>query len=95
MEPILQQRLTEERRRIAQQLHDTLSQSLTALYLHAKFLERKFAEIGPEPTADLQQLAERLHHSVRELHEIMHELQSAPLDGSPPREAPPPPAVAH
>ena len=70
----LDERLARERHRLAKELHDTLGQSLTAIYLNAKFVERKLEQDDSKAAADIFALGETIHGAVQELHGIMSRL---------------------
>ena len=76
----LEERLIQERSRLAKELHDTISQSLTAIYLNAKFVERKFEKSDSRATSDIFELGEAIHGTVQELHGIIRRLLA---DGEP------------
>ena len=63
-----------ERQRLAQQLHDTVSQSLTAVYLTAKAAEARLRQRGSDGTREVFDLGELIHGTLTELHEIMRGL---------------------
>ena len=63
-----------ERHRLAQQLHDTISQSLTAVYLTAKAAEARLRQRGSDGTKEVFDLGEMIHGTLTELHEIMRGL---------------------
>lgn len=63
-----------ERRRIAQLLHDTVSQSLTGTYLQAVVSARKSRQAGASGTDELTRLAEMIHQVVHELQTVIQGL---------------------
>ena len=65
----------EERRRIAQTLHDTVSQTMTGVYLQALVTARKLQGDGSQAAGDVAQLAESIHRAVVELQDITRQLQ--------------------
>ena len=67
-----------ERRRIAQTLHDTVSQTMTGTYLQALVTARKLQGDGSQAAEDVAQLAESIHKAVIELQEITRQLQPDP-----------------
>ena len=64
-----------EQRRIAQALHDTVSQTMTGTYLQALVTARKLQGDGSQAASDVAQLAESIHKAVVELQEITRQLQ--------------------
>ena len=72
----LEERIAQERRRVAKELHDTIGQSLTAIYLNAKFVERKLEKDVSNAVSDVFELGETIHGTVQELHGIMSRLQT-------------------
>jgi signal transduction histidine kinase len=65
----------DERQRIAQALHDTVCQSLSAASLEAAILSRKLVAKGAEGAAGATALREMIRKAVRELHELVDALQ--------------------
>lgn len=59
-----------ERQRIAQLLHDTVSQSLTGTYLQAMVVAQKMQKNGSENAGDVSRLADMIHQVVLEMREI-------------------------
>ncbi len=74
----------EERQRLAQVLHDSFSQSLTAAYLQALVLAQKMDREGAGPVADVGRLANMLHDMVEELRGITRQLSSEAENSSAP-----------
>ena len=70
----LEECLIRERSRLAKELHDTIGQSLTAIYLNTKFVERKLEKGGSKAAEDIFELGETIHGAVQELHGIMSRL---------------------
>ena len=70
-----------ERRRIAQALHDTVSQTLTGVYLQALVIARKLEASGSGSADDAARLTETIHRAVDELQEVTRGLQP---DAKPP-----------
>ena len=66
-----------EQRRIAQALHDTVSQTLTGAYLQASMIARNLEGSGSERAEEVAHLAEMIHQAVVELQDAMRQLQSA------------------
>lgn len=66
-----------ERRRLAQELHDTVCQSLSGIELVAGVLVRKFGETSPDAARQLARLAGMIHGAVQELHILSGQLQPA------------------
>lgn len=64
-----------ERRRIAQALHDTVSQTLTAAYLQALVTARKLTASGSEAADEVAHLTELIHQGVVELQTVARQLQ--------------------
>ena len=64
------------RQQLAQSLHDTVCQTLTAAYFSAKFMEQKWRAQSPEVAAEIGELCEMIHGAVGELREITHGLRS-------------------
>ncbi len=79
--------IQEEQRRIAQTLHDTVSQTLTGAYLQAVVISRKLQGNGSEAAADAARLAETVHQAVVELQAVSRQLQ--PLPPEPPEASAP------
>ncbi len=66
----------EERRRVARLLHDTLSQSLTALYLQSHVVAKRLENGGAtEESREVADLADSIHKLVVELSRITQSLQ--------------------
>ena len=68
------QAVDQERRRLAQTLHDTICQSLTALYFTAKTIEKKMERRGSEGAGEIGELGEMIHKVVGELQGLAREL---------------------
>ena len=64
-----------ERQRIAQALHDTVSQTLTGTYLQALVTARKLEASGSEAAVDVAHLTEMIHQAVVELQSVVRTLQ--------------------
>ena len=64
-----------ERKRIAQALHDTVSQTLTGTYLQAVLIARKLEGNGSEAADDVARLTEMIHQAVVELQGVVRLLQ--------------------
>ena len=73
-----------ERQRIAQLLHDTVSQSLTGTYLQARVVAQKVQKDGSESASDISRLVDMLHQVVIEMREVDQHLtlESRPASGS-------------
>lgn len=69
-----------ERQIIGQELHDTLSQQLTAISLMAKALERKLADISPAAQEDASVVAEMARDAVNVAKRLAHGLFPTELD---------------
>lgn len=67
----------EERRRIARELHDEISQLLTVIQLS---LERGGGEAGPGEEVDLDKVRGLLARTQKEVHRIIHDLRPSLLD---------------
>ena len=65
-----------ERQRLAQTLHDTVAQSLTAVYFVAKGIETKLRQDGSDVADKIASLADMLHQASEELHACMRELKT-------------------
>jgi nitrate/nitrite-specific signal transduction histidine kinase len=68
--------LDEDQSRLAQELHDTLCQTLSGLRLSAAALRRKSADLAGQAAAECAHLEEVAAKSIGELHEILRSLQS-------------------
>jgi signal transduction histidine kinase len=68
--------LDEDQSRLAQELHDTLCQTLSGLRLSAAALRRKSADLAGQAAAECSHLEEVAAKSIGELHEILRSLQS-------------------
>src|SRR5262245_13463382 len=68
----------EERRRIARDLHDDLSQRLALLSVEMELLGR--AESGEKYTAKLEQLTSRVRELSSDVHQLAYQLHPAKLD---------------
>ena len=64
-----------ERTHIAQALHDTVSQTLTAAYLQALIIARKLEASGSEGADEVARLTEMIHQAVVELQTVARQLQ--------------------
>lgn len=65
-----------ERQRIAQLLHDTVSQSLTGTYLQALVVAQKMQKNGSKEESDVSRLADLIHQVVLEMREVTQQLTS-------------------
>lgn len=74
-QPTLAGAVQAEQRRIAQALHDTVSQTLTGTYLQAVLIARKLAGSGSEAADDVAHLTEMIHHAVVEMQGVVRLLQ--------------------
>lgn len=63
------------RKRIAQTLHDTVSQTLAGTYLQALVIARKLEASGSGAADDVARLTETIHRAVVELQEVVRGLQ--------------------
>ena len=72
-----------ERKRIAQALHDTVSQTLTGTYLQALVIARKLEASGSGAADDVARLTETIHRAVIELQEVARGMEP---DSEPPAE---------
>jgi signal transduction histidine kinase len=72
----LQEAVAQERRRLAQTLHDSVCQNLTAAYFIAKSLDHRARETCPEVAEDLSELGEMIHGIGGELRDIMQTLRT-------------------
>lgn len=78
---------TEERARIAREIHDTLAQGLTAIALH---LEAALPHLASDPDRArkrLERALETTRHNLQEARRSVISLRAAPLDGKPLPEA--------
>jgi len=66
---------TLDREELGQRLHDTVSQSLTGIYLKATVLARSADKTCPELAKELTELSKLIHQAVGELHELVNELR--------------------
>ena len=64
-----------ERRRLAQLLHDSVSQSLMGIYFQAQVIAKKLDAGGLDKTREVAGLAEMIRGAVLELSQIAHGLQ--------------------
>jgi signal transduction histidine kinase len=67
--------LDEDQMRLAQELHDTVCQSLSGLRLSAAALRRKSGDLGGQAAAECAHLEEVAAKTIGELHEILRSLQ--------------------
>lgn len=70
-----------ERRRIGDQLHEKLCQSLAVLSIQVALLARQL-QAGKPVTAALETLAQGVQGSINQAHALSRELQSPRLEGS-------------
>ncbi len=70
-----------ERRRLAQMLHDTICQSLGGITLLSRVLLRRLEAAGREEAGDVAELGKMLHEATGELHSVFRWLRPAPMDG--------------
>jgi signal transduction histidine kinase len=75
-----------ERQVIAQQLHDTICQSLSGLQLLARLAERKAIRQYPELAPELGEIQEVVRKASEEVHGLVQSLR-APHDPKPARGA--------
>lgn len=66
-----------ERRALAQKLHDTISQTLSALVLQVRVGERRALRTTPEAASDWQVLGKSVQHAVDEMLEVMRSLRES------------------
>jgi signal transduction histidine kinase len=64
-----------ERQLLAQTLHDSVCQTLSALVLQARVVERRLAKTNPEAAGDWTRFGASLQYAVRELQEVMRSLR--------------------
>lgn len=69
----------EERKRIARELHDDISQRLAIVAIEIELLVRDVLLHQPEISASLQQTLRQLHEIIEDTHNLSHELHSARL----------------
>lgn len=65
-----------ERRMLAQTLHDTVSQSLTGVYLQAQVIAKKMQKDTCNGVQEVSALVETIHSTVLELSSVTRGLQS-------------------
>jgi signal transduction histidine kinase len=68
-----------ERRRIADTLHATVSQTLSGMQFMARVIAKKLAASNPEVAKDVAELADLAQRTVDELHEVTRGLTAAPV----------------
>ena len=64
-----------ERQRLAQTLHDTVAQSLTAIYFTAKGMEMELQQSGSGVSSQMASLADMLQRASNELRACIRELE--------------------
>ena len=70
------QAVQRERRMLAQTLHDTVSQSLTGVYLQAQVIAKKMQKDTGNGLQEISALVETIHSTVLELSSVTRGLQS-------------------
>jgi signal transduction histidine kinase len=66
-----------ERRRLAQALHDTLSQNLSGIHLMTAVLARKYAASCPPAAEELTQLSELVGAAAGEMQKLIGSLRAS------------------
>ena len=66
----------QERRAVAQTLHDSLCQSLSGLRLVVALAERKAAQRAPEMAGDLEELHAMVRTACDDVHRLVEELRT-------------------
>ena len=77
LEQVAAEAAERERRVLAQTLHDTVSQSLTGIYLQTQVIVKKLQKNSADGVREVTNLAETIHGTVLELSEVTRGLQSA------------------
>ncbi|MCY9509055.1 histidine kinase [Paenibacillus larvae] len=77
-----QEAIMEERRRLARDLHDTVSQELFAIHMSASSLP-KICEVNPRGAEHvMQQLIQMSHHAQKQIRGLISQLRPIELNGS-------------
>ncbi len=76
LEQLAAEAAARERRVLAQTLHDTVSQSLTGIYLQTQVIVKKLQKNSTDGVREVTNLAETIHGTVLELSEVTRGLQS-------------------
>ncbi len=71
-----------EQERLAQKLHDTVSQNLSGMHLMAVVITRKYAETCPAASAEIAELGETILTSAEEMHSLICSLRVPPPEGN-------------
>jgi signal transduction histidine kinase len=69
-------RLRAERERIAQNLHDTVCQTLCGAYLRAALVVRRQKAGEKLALEEVESVRDTLHQAVGELHQLVHSLRA-------------------
>ncbi len=69
-----------EQERLAQTLHDTISQSLSGMHLMAAVLARKYEPICPAAAAEIAAFSDLIQSSALEMHHLVRSLRPAPRE---------------
>jgi signal transduction histidine kinase len=70
-----------ERRRLAQVLHDTICQSLGGIALLGRVILRRLESAGREEAAEVAEMGRVIDEATREVHSVVRWLRPAPVDG--------------
>jgi two-component system, NarL family, sensor histidine kinase UhpB len=73
----------DERRRIAQDLHDDIGQGMTALVLHLKAIQSDIASRRREPGDQIQETIRIVEDMMRHIRQVLYELRPPSLDTTP------------
>lgn len=77
-----QEAIIEERRRLARDLHDTVSQELFAIHMSASSLP-KICEVNPKGAEQvMQQLIQMSHHAQKQMRGLISQLRPIELNGN-------------
>jgi signal transduction histidine kinase len=68
-----------ERRRIAETLHATVSQTLSGMQFMARVIAKKLAASNSDVAKDVAELADLAQRTVDELHEVTRGLTASPM----------------
>jgi two-component system CheB/CheR fusion protein len=71
-----------ERRRLAQMLHDTICQSLEGITLLSRVVQRRLEAADRDEAKDVAELGQMIQEGAGELHSVVRWLRPAAVDGS-------------